>query len=481
MAGSFGKKIDAIGKRGAVDYKLRPCSFHKEYKLGANLNTLQVISQEVNVTPQHNSEAHHVVIIGGGFGGLYAAKALRRSPVKVTVLDKRNFHLFQPLLYQVATGSLSPGDIASPIRGVLAGYKNIQVLLAEVKDIEPKERKVILDDEELTYDTLVVATGVSHAYFGHNEWQKWAPGLKTVEDAREIRRRILLAFEEAEKEQDLKKRDAWLTFVLIGGGTTGVELAGALADIAHNTLKNEFINIDPTQAKIILLQGNERLLPTYHPELSTNAKASLERLGVTVRTGTRVTNIEEHKVTLSSKDGHTEEIQAQTILWAAGVQASPMGQVLESRTGVKRDSSGRIMVNPDFTIPDDPNIFVIGDLANFSYGNEEPLPGVAPVAMQEGAYVAKLIQRRLVGKSMPAFHYVDRGSLAVIGRNAAVVDLGFIRLQGFPAWVIWSFIHIYFLVGFDDRLMVFIQWAWSYLTFKRGARLITGEGLSSKE
>jgi NADH:ubiquinone reductase (H+-translocating) len=432
------------------------------------------------LTPQHNSEAHHVVIIGGGFGGLYAAKALRRSPVKVTVLDKRNFHLFQPLLYQVATGSLSPGDIASPIRGVLAGYKNIQVLLAEVKDIEPKERKVILDDEELTYDTLVVATGVSHAYFGHNEWQKWAPGLKTVEDAREIRRRILLAFEEAEKEQDLEKRAALLTFVLIGGGSTGVELAGALAEIAHNTLKNEFINIDPTQAKIILLQGNERLLPTYHPDLSTSAKASLEQLGVTVRTGTRVTDIEEHKVTLSSKDGHTEHIHAQTILWAAGVQASPLGQVLENRTGVKRDSSGRVMVNPDFTVADDPNIFVIGDLANFSYGTAEPLPGVAPVAMQEGAYVAKLIQRRFVGKNMPAFHYVDRGSLAVIGRNAAVVDLGFIRLRGFLAWLIWSFIHIYFLVGFDDRLMVFIQWAWSYLTFKRGARLITGEGASKE-
>lgn len=433
------------------------------------------------LTPKHKSEAHHVVIIGGGFGGLYAAKALRKAPVKVTLLDKRNFHLFQPLLYQVATGALSPGDIASPIRGVLAGHRNIQVLLAEVKDIDPKERKVILDDEELIYDTLVVATGVSHAYFGHDQWQKWAPGLKTVEDAREIRRRILLAFEEAEKEQDLEKRTAWLTFVLIGGGTTGVELAGALAEIAHNTLKNEFINIDTTQAKIILLQGNERLLPTYHPDLSANAKASLERLGVTVRTGTRVTDIEEHKVTLSTKDGQTEQIQAQTILWAAGVQASPMGQVLENRTGVKRDASGRVMVNPDFTIADDPNIFVIGDLANFSHGNEEPLPGVAPVAMQEGAYVANLIQRRFVGKGMPAFHYVDRGSLAVIGRNAAVVDLGFIRLQGFPAWVIWSFIHIYFLVGFDDRLMVFIQWAWSYLTFKRGARLITGEGLSQKE
>ena len=430
---------------------------------------------------QNKSQApHHVLIIGGGFGGLYAAKALRRAPVKVTLLDKRNFHLFQPLLYQVATGGLSPGDIASPLRGVLAGHKNIQVLLAEVKDIDPKEQKVILNGEELTYDTLVVATGVSHAYFGHDQWQKWAPGLKTVEDALEIRRRILFAFEAAEKEADPEKRMAWLTFVLIGGGTTGVELAGALAEIAHNTLKNEFINIDTTRTKIILLQGNDRLLPTYASDLSAHAQVSLERLGVTVRTGTRVTDIEDHRVTLRSKDGHTEQIQAQTILWTAGVKASSMGQVLENRTGVKRDSIGRVVVNPDLTIADYPNIFVIGDLANFSHEHGEPLPGVAPVAMQEGEYVANLIQRRLVGKRLPDFHYVDRGSLAVIGRNAAVIDLGFIRIRGLLAWIIWSFLHIYFLIEFDNRLIVFIQWAWSYLTFKRGARLITGEGLSPK-
>jgi NADH:ubiquinone reductase (H+-translocating) len=420
-----------------------------------------------------SDSVHRVVIIGGGFGGLYAAKALRRTPIKVTLLDKRNFHLFQPLLYQVATGGLSPGDIASPIRGILAGHKNIQVLLAEVKDIDPKEQKVTLDDAELTYDTLVVATGVSHAYFGNEHWQKLAPGLKTVEDAREIRRRILFAFEAAEKESDPEKRRAWMTFVLIGGGTTGVELAGALAEIAHKTLKNEFINIDTTQAKILLLQSNDRLLPSYPADLSAEAKKSLERLGVTVKTGTRVTDIQEHVVTFQSKDGRTEQIQAQTSLWTAGVKASSMGQVLENRTGVQRDKSGRVLVNPDLTIANYPNIFVIGDLANFSHGQEESLPGVAPVAMQEGAYVANLIQQRLKGKTLPDFHYVDRGSLAVIGRNSAVIDLGFIKLKGFLAWLIWSFLHIYFLIGFDNRLIIFIQWAWNYLTFKRGDRLIT--------
>lgn len=444
------------------------------YSRQADKVGVELVGREVEVVHAHPSDvAHRVVIIGGGFGGLYAAKALRHTSIRVTLLDKRNFHLFQPLLYQVATGGLSPGDIASPIRGILAGHKNIQVLLAEVKDIDPKEQKVILDDGALPYDTLVVATGVSQAYFGNDHWQKLAPSLKTVEDAREIRRRILFAFEAAEKESDPEKRHAWMTFVLIGGGPTGVELAGALAEIAQNTLKNEFINIDPAQAKIILLQGNDRLLPTYPADLSAEAKKSLEHLGVTVKTGTRVTDIQEHAVTFRSKDGQTEQIQTQTSLWTAGVKASSMGQVLENRTGVQRDKSGLVMVNPDLTIANYPNIFVIGDLANFTDGQAQSLPGVAPVAMQEGEYVANLIQQRLEGKILPNFHYVDRGSLAVIGRNSAVIDLGFIRLKGFLAWLVWSFLHIYFLIGFNNRLIIFIQWGWSYLTFKRGARLIT--------
>ena len=421
-----------------------------------------------------NQSPHHVVIVGGGFGGLYAAKALAKAPVKVTLIDKRNFHLFQPLLYQVATGGLSAGDISSPLRAVLSRQKNAEVLMGEVTDVDPKQQTIKLQNRQLTYDTLIVATGVSHHYFGNDQWAPKAPGLKTVEDALEMRRRIFLAFEAAEKETDPEKRRAWLTFVLIGGGPTGVELAGALAELAYSTLKNDFRNIDTSEAKILLLEGMDRVLPPYPAELSAKAKASLEHLGVTVQTNTLVTNIEDNIVTIRRGD-QIEQIPAQTILWAAGMKASGMGAVLSNATGVELDRAGRVIVTPDLSVPEHPNIFVIGDLANFPHQDGKPLPGVAPVAMQQGQYVAHLIKKRLKGETLPAFKYADYGSLAVIGRNAAVVDLGFVKFAGFPAWLAWIFVHIFFLIEFDNKLLVLIQWGWNYFTRKRGARLITNQ------
>ncbi|HEY9652892.1 MAG TPA: NAD(P)/FAD-dependent oxidoreductase [Coleofasciculaceae cyanobacterium] len=425
--------------------------------------------------PEHQP-LHHVVIVGGGFGGLYAAHHLRKAPVKVTLIDKRNFHLFQPLLYQVATGGLSPADIASPLRAVLSPNKNTKVLMGNVTDINPQQQTIQLHNEELTYDTLIVATGVSHHYFGNEQWVSQAPGLKTVEDALEMRHRIFAAFEAAEKEPDPEKRRAWLTFVIVGGGPTGVELAGALAELAHNTLKNDFRSIDTSEARILLLEGMDRVLPPYPPELSAKAKASLERLGVTVQTNTLVTNLEDNLVTIRQGD-RIEQIPARTILWAAGMKASGMGEVLAQRTGVECDRAGRVIVQPDLSLPDYPNIFVIGDLANFphQYEDGKPLPGVAPVAMQQGDYVARLIQKRLKGETLPTFHYTNYGSLAVIGRNAAVVDLGFVKFSGFFAWLVWIFVHIFFLIEFDNKLLVMIQWAWNYFTRKRGARLITNQ------
>jgi NADH:ubiquinone reductase (H+-translocating) len=424
------------------------------------------------VNGTENRSPHHVVIIGGGFGGLYAAKALGNAPVQVTLIDKRNFHLFQPLLYQVATGTLSPADISSPLRAVLSDNKNTKVLLGEVTDIDPDAQKVILRGEEVSYDTLIVATGVSHHYFGKDEWETLAPGLKTVENALEMRRRIFLAFEAAEKETDPEKRRAWLTFAIVGGGPTGVELAGAIAELAYSTLKKDFRNIDTTEARILLLEGMDRILPPYKPELSAKAAASLQKLGVTVLTKALVTNIEDRVITLKQGE-QIEQIPARTILWAAGVKASPMSKVLNQRTGVELDRVGRVVVEPDLSIAGHSNIFVIGDLANLAQDGK-PLPGVAPVAMQEGEYVAKLIEQRLAGKPAPPFRYVDFGSLAVIGRNAAVVDLGYVRFTGLLAWLFWVFIHIYYLIEFDNKLVVMIQWGWNYFTRKRGARLITG-------
>jgi len=415
-----------------------------------------------------------VVIIGGGFGGLYAAKSLRRAPVRVTLIDRRNFHLFQPLLYQVATGGLSPGEIASPLRHVLRRSRNTDVLLGEVVDIDTGNRRVVLHDGTVPYDTLIVATGSSHHYFGHNEWEKYAPALKTIEDATEIRSRILLAFEKAEREPDTEARHAWLTFVVVGAGPTGVELAGALGEIANDTLRDDFRHIDPAEARIILIEAGDRVLPVYPPDLSADAERSLIRLSVRTMTRTAVTAVEETGVTVQ-RSGESKHISARTILWAAGVAASPLGRILADRTGVTLDRAGRVLVEPDLTIGGHPEILVIGDLANFSYQTGKPLPGVAPVAIQQGGYVGKLIRARLAGKPVPPFSYWDKGNLATIGRAAAVADFGRIHIAGLIAWLVWLFVHLMYLVGFDNRLVVFFKWAYSYLTFNRGARLITGQ------
>ena len=417
----------------------------------------------------------HVVIIGGGFGGLYTAKSLRNAPVRVTLIDKRNFHLFQPLLYQVATGSLSPADIASPLRVVLSKQKNTQVLLDKVIDIDTDTKRVIVQDgEDINYDMLVIATGGSHHYFGNEQWQNDAPGLKTVEDALEMRRRIFTAFEAAEKESDPQKRQSLLTFIVVGGGPTGVELAGALAEIAHKSVVEDFRDVDTTQARILLFEGMDRILPPYPEKLSTEARKSLEKLGVEVKTKTLVTDISDRTVTFREGD-RADTIAAHTILWAAGVKASFMGRVLKERTGVELDRAGRVIVESDLSIKDHPNIFVIGDLAHFVHQGDRPLPGVAPVAMQQGEYVAKLIAKRCQGQPIAPFKYFDFGSMAVVGQNKAVANLGFAKLSGFLAWLIWVFAHIYYLIEFDNKLVVTIQWAWNYITLGRGARLITGK------
>ncbi len=418
---------------------------------------------------------HHVVIIGGGFGGLHAAQSLGKAPnVRVTLIDKRNFHLFQPLLYQVATGGLSPADISSPLRSILNQYENIKVLMGEVRDVDPHQQKIFLNKGEITYDTLIVATGVSHHYFGNEQWAPTAPGLKTVEDALEMRRRIFMAFEAAEKETDVEKRRGWLTFAIVGGGPTGVELAGAISELAYSTLKKDFRNIDTKEAKIVLIEGMDRVLPPYAPELSAKAEASLVKLGVKVQTKALVTDIANNVVTIKQGE-NIEHLEARTVLWAAGVKASAMGKVLAEHTGVELDRVGRVMVESNLSIKGYPQIFVLGDLANFTKPDGKPLAGVAPVATQEGKYVANLIAKRLIGESLPAFEYHDAGSLSVIGRNSAVADFGKVKMSGFFAWLIWIFVHIYYLIDFDNKLVVLIQWTWSYFTRKRGARLITGD------
>ena len=422
------------------------------------------------------NKSHHVVIIGGGFGGLYAAKALSHAPVEVTLIDKRNFHLFQPLLYQVATGGLSPGDIASPLRAALKGQKNTTILKAEVVDIDPQNRKVFLRDGQLSFDSLIVATGAGYTYFGNDQWVDDAPSLKTVEDAIEIRRRILLAFEAAERETDPQKQREWLNFVIVGGGPTGVELAGALGELAHNTMCGEFRRIDSSQAQIFLLEAADRILGTYPPELTEKAEKSLRDLGVKVLTNNTLFEIEKNGVSIrDTLTGEETTIPARTVLWAAGVQASPIGQILADHTNVELDRIGRVMVEPDLTVPGYPHIFVIGDLAHFEDASGSPLPGMAPVAMQQGEYAANLIKLRLQGQTSTPFKYRDKGRLAVIGRNSAVADLGYTQLSGFPAWLIWIFVHIQYLIEFDSKLLVLIQWAWNYFTRNRGARLITGE------
>jgi NADH dehydrogenase len=420
------------------------------------------------------ADLHRVVILGGGFGGLSAAHKLKHAPVEITLLDRCNYHLFQPLLYQVATGSLSPANIAAPLRQILAGQKNTKVLLAEAVHIDAANRRVILSDGAVSYDTLVVATGATHQYFGHDEWEEFAPGLKTVEDATAMRGRILLAFEAAERERDPAKLKAWMTFVIVGGGPTGAELAGALGEIAHDTLSHDFREIDPSQTQIILVEGADRALPSYPPKLSEAARKMLVKLGVMVRTGAMVTNIQSESVTIKEGD-RTESIPTRTVLWAAGVLASPLGRILSKEAGATLDNAGRVVVNPDLTIPGHPEIFVIGDLANFSHQTGKPLPGVAQPAIQQGAYVGKLIQRRLRNKQLPPFHYFDKGNLATIGRGAAVADLNWLQISGWPAWLLWVFIHLLYIVEFQNRLLILLQWAWLYITFDRSARLITGK------
>jgi len=416
---------------------------------------------------------HKVVILGGGFGGLYTAQALRKAPVSVTVIDRRNFHLFQPLLYQVATGSLSPGEIASPLRAVLARQKNARVLLGNAVDLDPSRRKLILADDEIDYDTLVVSTGSKTSYFGHDDWQSIAPGLKTIEDATRIRHKILFAFEAAERETDPAKRSAWLTFVVVGAGPTGVELAGALGEIARDTLKNEFRSIRPEDSQILLLDGSPRILPPYPESLAAAAERQLIKLGVRARNNVRVVGIDEDGVTISTHSG-TERIAAKTVIWAAGVTATSFGKVLERRCGAHLDHLGRVQVQSELTVPSHPEIFVIGDLATPEQEGQH-LPGVAPVAMQQGRYVAKTIDARLNGREMKPFHYFDKGSLAVIGRAAAVAHFGKLNIHGFIAWLVWLFVHLMYIVEFENRVLVFIQWGFQYLTFNRGARLITGE------
>ncbi len=421
------------------------------------------------------SVPHHVVIIGGGFGGLYAAQALKRAPVQVTLVDRRNFHLFQPLLYQVATGALSPANIAAPLRAILKRQKNTHVLLAEVTDIDVAGQRLILSDGVISYDTLIVAAGVRHHYFGNEQWAALAPGLKTVEDATEIRRRILLAFEAAEREPDPHLRRAWLTFVIVGAGPTGLELAGALGEIAMHTLREDFRAINPAEARIILVEAADRVLPPYPPVLSAKAARAIEHLGVIVQTGATITAIDTDGVAVST--GACEErIPTRTVLWAAGVQASPLGGILQERAGATLDRAGRVVVEPDLSVPGHPETFVIGDLAYFCHQTGSPLPGVAPVAMQQGRYVAALIRRRLRRERTTLFRYRDRGSMATIGRGVAVADLfGRWRFNGVLAWLAWLFIHLMYLVEFDNRLLVLTQWAWNYFTWNRGARLITGE------
>jgi NADH dehydrogenase len=420
------------------------------------------------------ADRHRVVILGGGFGGLSATHKLKHAPVEITLLDRCNYHLFQPLLYQVATGSLSPANIAAPLRQILAGQKNARVLLAEAVHIDAANRRVILSDGAVSYDTLVVATGATHQYFGHDEWEEFAPGLKTVEDATAMRGRILLAFEAAERERDQAKLKAWMTFVIVGGGPTGAELAGALGEIAHDTLSHDFRDIDPSQSQIILVEGADRALPSYPPKLSEAARKMLVKLGVVVRTGAMVTNIQAESVTIKQGD-RTESIPTRTVLWAAGVLASPLGRILSKEAGATLDNAGRVVVNPDLTIPGHPEIFVIGDLANFSHQTGKPLPGVAQPAIQQGAYVGKLIQARLRNKQLPPFHYFDKGNLATIGRGAAVADLNWLQISGWPAWLIWVFIHLLYIIEFQNRLLILLQWAWLYITFDRSARLITGK------
>jgi NADH dehydrogenase len=415
----------------------------------------------MTVSPQQRPR---VVIIGAGFGGLSAAKQLARAPFDVVVVDRHNYHLFQPLLYQVATAGLSPADIASPIRGILRGQKNAHVILADVSGVDTGRREVLAEGRRIPFDCLIVATGAQHAYFG-NDWASYAPGLKTIDDATYLRRRILLAFERAESEPDADERRRLLNFVVVGGGPTGVEMAGAIAELAKRALASDFRSIDPRCTRVILLEAGQRLLGPFDPALSEAARHSLEQLGVEVRLGTGVTDCDCSGVSIGQ-----ERVETRTIMWAAGVKASPAAQWL----GVESDRAGRVKVGDDLSAPGHADVFVIGDAACAIGVDGKPLPGVAPVAKQQGAYVAQLLMARARGETLAAFRYRDFGSLATIGRKRAVAQLGAVKLSGFPAWLLWSLAHIYFLIGFRNRMSVAINWCWHYVTFQRGTRLITG-------
>ncbi len=422
---------------------------------------------------------HQVVILGGGFGGLYAARKLAHAPVDVTLIDRRNFHLFQPLLYQVATGALSPGEISAPLRGIFSKRKHIRVLLGEVRDIDPKARRLSLrDGGTFAYDSLIVATGSKTSYFGNDQWREWAPSLKSVEEATAIRHKILYAFEAAERVTEPDLRRAWLTFAIVGGGPTGVELAGALAEIARHTLKGDFRSIRPEEAQIVILDGSERILAQYPEDLSRKAEQSLTHLGVRVRTGVRVVAIDADGVDFRALGGPAQRMGAKTVLWAGGVVATTFGRTLAERTGAETDREGRIRVNPDLTVPGYPGIFVVGDLADARTPDGTRLPGVAQVAIQGGAYAARAIVERLKNSRGPKpFHYRDKGDLAVIGRGAAVADIFGLHLSGLPAWLVWLFVHLMYIVEFRSRVLVFIQWGFEYLTFSRAAMLITGSAV----
>ena len=414
----------------------------------------------------HSGDLPHVVIVGAGFGGLTAARSLKRAPVRVTVFDRRNYHLFQPLLYQVATAALSPGDIAYPIRTILRRQRRTQVFLADVAGIDTQHRKVMLADGEEQYDYLILATGASHSYFGHPEWEPHAPGLKSVEDALEIRRRILLAFEEAEREQDHERRRALLTFAIVGGGPTGVELAGDIAEIAYKVMMEDFRVINPRESRIVLIEAGPRILPFLPESLSTKAEGSLGRLGVEILKGSAVTSISAGMVTMGS-----QSIRAHTVLWAAGVEPSRLARSLD----VPLDRIGRVKVQPDLSIPGHPEVFVIGDLAAFVDTAGNLLPGLAAVAVQQGRHAVSNILRLTGGLPAQPFKYKNLGTLATIGRAAAVADFGFIKLSGFLAWIVWIFVHIFLLIGFRNRIAVLFEWAWAYVSMHRSARLIIGE------
>src|ERR1700722_14234739 len=413
------------------------------------------------------AQPHRVIALGGGFGGLSAVKKLKRAPVEVILIDRRNFHLFQPLMYQIATGSLSPGEIAAPLRGVLSRQKNTQVLLGEVSDIDPAAKKIqLLDGAAFDYDSLIVATGSQTSYYGNDSWREWAPSLKSVEEATAIRHKILYAFERAER--------AGLTFVIVGAGATGLELAGALAEIANEPLKHDFRHIDPREARILLVEGGPRVLPSFPEDLSTKAEKLVTKLGVEVMKGVMVTCIDSSGVTFRSGD-KTESLAAHTVLWAGGVETTTFGRKLAERTHAETDRSGRVKVNPDLTIPNYPDIFIVGDLAHATDKDGKPMPGVAQVAIQGGAFAAKTIKARIENKKPdPAFHYFNKGDMAVIGRAAAVANIFGFHLSGFIAWFTWLFVHLIYIVEFQNRVMVFIQWGFEFLTFSRGARLITG-------